>query len=94
MLLTSIATTTDVGGMLSSTLAQEKSDNRHCFLKVLSSLQLLAKQGCSIRGNEEKDGDFYQMFSLSCEDNTRVTLQHYLHVALILISTFVKMTRG
>ena len=84
MLLTLPATTADVGEMLSSTLAQEKADNRHCFLKVLSSLRFLAKQGCSIRGHEEKDGNFYQLFSLFCEDDTRVRLQHSL--ALILIT--------
>ena len=72
-LLTLPATTTDIGEMLSSTLVQEKAENRHCLLKVLSSLRFLARQGCGIRGHDDKkDGNFYQLFTLRCEDDSKV----------------------
>ena len=72
-LLTLPATTTDIGEMLSSTVAQEKAMNRHCLLKVLSTLRFLARQGCGIRGHyDNKDGYFYQLLTLRSKDDSRV----------------------
>lgn len=65
-------TTSDVGEMLSSTLAQEKAENRQCLLKVLSSLRFLARQGCGIRGHDESDGNFFQLLKLLCQDDSQV----------------------
>ena len=67
------ATTPDIGEMLLSTLAQEKATNRHCLLKVMSSLRFLARQGCGIgRHDDEKDGNFYQLLTLRGEDDSKV----------------------
>ena len=53
LILTLPATTGDVREMLCSTLAHEKATNRHCLLKVISCLKFLARQGCTIRGNDD-----------------------------------------
>ena len=58
MLVTLPRTTPDVGEMLSSSLAQEKANNRHCFLKGLSGLKFLARQGISFRNSDEKKENF------------------------------------
>lgn len=71
-LLTIPATTADVGELLSSTLAQQKADNRHCLMKVITSLQFLARQGCSIRGHDEKDGNLFQLLALRNKDDVKV----------------------
>ena len=42
------ATTRDVGELLSDMHAQEKIENRQCFLKILSNLRFVARQGCAI----------------------------------------------
>ena len=41
-------TTRDVGELLSRMHAQEKIENRQCFLKILSNLRFVARQGCAI----------------------------------------------
>ena len=79
-MLTLPATTPNIGEMLSSTLAKEKATNRHCLLKVLSSLRFLSRQGCGIRGHDDdKEGHFQQLFLLLAEDDAKVFI---LHVAL------------
>ena len=70
------ATTTDVGELLSSTLAKQKADNRHCLMKVITSLQYLARQGCSIRGHDEKEGNLFQLVVLQSKDDVKV--DHYI----------------
>ena len=44
---------TDVSEMLSLEYAQEKRINKQCFLKILSNVTFLARQGVAFRG----DGD-------------------------------------
>ena len=64
----------DVGELLSSVHAQEKSDNRTYLLKILSSLRFLARQGCAVRGHgDDSDGNFSQLLKLRGEDNQKVT---------------------
>ena len=69
-LLTIPATTSDVGellsllSLLSSELAQQKPDNWHCFMKVLTGLQYLARQGISIWGHDESESNLYQVLRL------------------------------
>ena len=73
-LITLPATTSNVGELLSSAHAQEKALNRHCLLKVMSSLQYLARQGCPIRGHgDDKDGNFYQLLKLQGEDDKQAS---------------------
>lgn len=71
-LLTLPATTRNVGEMLSTALVQERENNRHCLLKVLSSLKFLARQGCGIRGHDECEGNLYQLMKLMSKDDSKV----------------------
>ena len=68
-LLTTPATTPDIGELLSSELAQ---DNRHCFMKVLIGLQFLARQGIGIRGHDENESNLYQLLRLLNENDAKV----------------------
>jgi hypothetical protein len=72
-ILTLPATTRDVGELLSRMHTQEKAQNRQCFLKILSNLRFLARQGCAIRGHgDETDANFHQLLKLRCEDDKTV----------------------
>ena len=63
--------------MLSSTLAKEKATNRHCLLKVLSSLQFLSRQVCAIRGHDDdKEGNFQQLFLFLADYDPKVFMLH------------------
>ena len=74
-LLTLPSTTRDIGELLSSAHAQEKAANRHCLLKVISSLRFLGRQGCAIRGHgDEIDGNFHQLMKLRGEDDQKVRI--------------------
>ena len=42
------ATTRNVGELLSGMHDKEKIENRQCFLKILSNLRFVARQGCAI----------------------------------------------
>ena len=73
LLLTLPATTQNIAEMLSSSLAKQKSTNRHCLLKVISCLKFLARRECTIRGhNDLDDGNFYQLLKLMSEDDSKV----------------------
>ena len=72
--LTLPSTTRDVGKLLSSAHAREKEVNRHCLLKILTDLRLLARQGCAIRGHSgENDGNFHRLLKLRSEDDKTVS---------------------
>ena len=63
----------DVAEMLSSELARQKADNRHCLLKILSNLRFLARQGLANRGSgDDKDSNFTQLLKLRSEDDGRI----------------------
>ena len=51
------ATHRDVGECLSTTLAIEKKNNTACFLKLMSSIRFLARQGLAIRGDGISEPD-------------------------------------
>ena len=47
--------------------------SRHCFLKILSNLRYLARQGLAIRGHgDETDSNFYQLLKLREQDDSRI----------------------
>ena len=72
-MLTLASTTPNNGEMLPSSLAKEKVNNRHCLLKVMSSLKYLARQGISVRGRDDKEtGNFFQLLTLRSEDDSLV----------------------
>ena len=74
MLVTLPAVTQDVSEMLSSAVLQERADNRKCLLKILCTLQFLARQGCAFRGHDDENGNFYQLFSLLSREDKKVRL--------------------
>ena len=45
------STTKGVGEMLTTALASERSQRRKCFLKLLSNVRFLARQGLAFRGD-------------------------------------------
>ena len=56
------ATTGNVGEMLSSQLAKQRLERRKCFLKLLSNVRFLARQGLAFRGDgNESDSNFMQL---------------------------------
>ncbi len=56
--------TVNVSEMLSSGLAKEHLEQRKCFLKVLSSVCFLSRQGLALRGDgDESDSNFMQLIN-------------------------------
>ena len=73
------ATTRDVCELLSGMHAQEKIENRQCFLKILPNLRFVARQGCAIHGHgDETDGNFYQLLKLRSQDHKIVRASNEL----------------
>ena len=67
------ATTRDVAESLSTQHQREKSERRKCFLKVLSNIKFLARQGLPLRGHgDESDFNFFQLLKLRGEDDARI----------------------
>ena len=64
-----LKTTEDVGEALSARHPQDKLERRKCFLKVLSKVRFLAKQGLSLQGHRAQGGfNFTQLLRLQAED--------------------------
>ena len=67
------ATTKSIEDCLSREHQREKLDRRQCFLKILSNLKFLARQGLPIRGHgSEIDFNFIQLLKLRGEDDHRI----------------------
>ena len=59
------ATTRDIGEQLSLIHCQEKATNRRMFLKILSAIRYLARQGLALRGDsDEQNGNFLQLLKI------------------------------
>ncbi len=65
-------TTPNIGGMLSSSLAVDREQNRSCLLKILHGLKYLARQGCAIRG-DLGEGNLMQLMKLMSEDDSKAS---------------------
>ena len=64
------ATTGNVGEMLCSQLATQRSE---CFLIILSNIRFLARQGLALRGDgDESDSNFMTLLKLRSEDNSKL----------------------
>ena len=64
-----ISSNTDIAELLSTQHAREKEQNRHYFLKLLSSIRYLAQQGLPLRGDgSDRDSNFYRLLLLRGED--------------------------
>ena len=67
------STTMDVVESLSAQHQREKLERRQCFLKVLSNIKFLARQGLPLRGHgDESDSNFLQLLKLRGEDDKRI----------------------
>ena len=65
------ATTKDVSELLSLQLSKERLERRKCFLKLLSNVRFLSRQGLAFRGDgNEHDSNFMQLIHLRSEDNS------------------------
>ena len=63
----------DIGETLSSQLAQEKLERRQCFLKLMSNMRFLARQGLPIRGDgDESNSNYMQLLRLRGEDDAKI----------------------
>ena len=70
VMITIPSTTRDIGEQLSQIHRQEKATNRRMFLKILSSIRYLARQGLALRSDgDEQDGNFLQVLKLKGEDD-------------------------
>ncbi|PIK42676.1 putative zinc finger MYM-type protein 1-like [Apostichopus japonicus] len=66
-------TTRDVGESLSSQLVKEKKERREIFLKIISNIRFLARQGLALTGDgDESDSNFIRLFKLRGEDDSRM----------------------
>ena len=72
-ILTLPSTTVSVADMLSEQSKREKLDRRHCFLRVLTSLKFLARQGLALRVHgDESDSNFIQLLKLLSVNDERM----------------------
>ena len=68
------AKTRDVGEMLSSQLTKLRLERRKCFLKLLSNVRFLSRQGLPLRGDgDDTNSNFMQLISLRSEDDNHLT---------------------
>ena len=70
--------TQNLAESLSNLLWKEKLEQRQCFLKVLSNIRYLARQGLPLRGHgdtdtqTESESNFAQLMKLRGEDDSRI----------------------
>ena len=65
------ATTCDIGESLSIQQKREKQENRQCFIKILSSLRFLARQGLAFRGHGDgSQSNVTQLLALRAVDDS------------------------
>ena len=55
---------TDVSGQLSKQISMDQTNNRYCLEILFTSIEYLARQVLSFRGNIEERGNFYQLVAL------------------------------
>ena len=67
------STTKDIGKSLSAIHQQEKLERHQCFLKILSNIRFLARQGLPLRGHgDESDSNFNQLLRVQSGDDIRL----------------------
>ena len=62
-------THTDVIELANEATKKLRMNNRRCFVKILESLQFPARQGLSLRGDDESNSNFIQLLKLRCLDD-------------------------
>ena len=67
------STTPDIASSLSLQHQVECKERRQCFLKILSNVRFLARQGLPLRGHDdETESNFFQLLKLRGEDDPRI----------------------
>ena len=67
------ATTSKEAEILSTQNKIDKLERRQCFLKILSNVHFLARQGLALRGGgDESDSNFTQLLKLRAENDKRI----------------------
>ena len=70
------ATTRDIGKALSQQHRDEKQSNRQCFMRILSNIKFLSKQGLPLHGSgDDSDSNFLQLIKLWEIDYPKAKLQ-------------------
>ena len=67
--MTIAQTHTDVIELANEATKKLRMNNRRCFVKILESLQFLARQGLSLRGDDDSNSNFIQLLKLRCLDD-------------------------
>ena len=66
-------TCSDIGEQLSEQYSKEKENNRVMLIKILSCVQLLARQGIPIRGDgDDSESNFIQLLKLSGQGDVKM----------------------
>ena len=66
-------TVRDIGETLSSAHAQNKAENRRVLLKILQNMKFLGRQGIALRGHDDSESNFMQLFKLRELDNPELS---------------------
>lgn len=66
-------TTHDIGESLSSAHMKQKEDNRKVLLKIIQNIKFLSRQGIALRGHDDTESNFTQLFKLRELDNPVLT---------------------
>ena len=69
--------TPGIGSQLNDQVKKVQAVRREMFLKQLSTLRMLLKQGLAIRGHHDKDGNLVQLLQLRAEDDPQ--LKKWIH---------------
>jgi hypothetical protein len=64
-----MTTRTPIDEQLNTQKAKQQANNRHCLLKIFSSLIFIGQQGLAIRGHSENYGNLIQVLHLMAEDD-------------------------
>lgn len=64
---------TPVDAQLSSALARQQENGRHCLQSIVGSIQLLARQGLALRGHSDDEGHFYQLLKHKAKEDARLS---------------------
>ena len=58
----------EFGEMLSSQHSQQKKENRQCILNIIAYLKFLARQGLALRGDDDAESNFIQLFKFTARE--------------------------
>ena len=66
-------TTRDIGETLSSAHMKKKEESRKVLVKIIQNIKFLSRQGTALRGHDDAESNFTQLFKLRELDNPVLT---------------------